>query len=402
MRNNLLYLILLTFPLLGLGQNSEERCLNAPYGQWPDYTFIPTCFGSAGYITDVGWAGQYTKVQLTAGVEYIFRSSTTNGNNPDFITIALENGDVALASGTGSVTYTSPVDQIVRFFSHKDENCTAEQVSRLRTVQCGVPFVAEVPEYPCFQGDGLSSNGFEIGYNVSPYSGIRVADDFHVNDSEVFNLKYVRLNAFMLPFAIIKDVKFNIRSDENGTPSESDIVASFSATPVSKKRIGYNLGHSIFQLEFELDSPIQLSAGRYWLQPELSLEFFGYAFWETTSTGSSGKVVQISQDGAPWIADPGNRQAVFFVAGECDLLGVNEVGKSAITYYPNPVKDKLNITSKNIINKISIYNHAGQLVMSDAKIDKGQIDVARLTTGTYIVRVMLEKGKMENLKILKK
>ncbi|MPS73456.1 MAG: T9SS type A sorting domain-containing protein [Chryseobacterium sp.] len=385
------------------GNVTATGCFSAPYGQFPSSTFIPPCFGMPAYITNNAWAGEYTKVQLTAGVEYTFRSSTTNGNDPDFITIALENEDVALASGTGSVTYTSPVDQIVRFFSHKDENCTAEQVSRLRTVQCGVPFVAEVPEYPCFQGDGLSSNGFETGYNVTMDSGIKIADDFVVDNAHTFKLQYIRMNLLLLPYASITDAKINILADENGVPNDSNALATISELPTSMTHIGYNsnLGFNIWQVEYVLDMPINLATGKYWLQPEIKASNDGSAYWEMTSTGSLGNAAQIYQDGV-WFTNPDDRQAVFFVAGECDLLGVNKVGKSAITYYPNPVKDKLNITSKNAINKISVYDLVGQLVMSDVKMNNGQIDVSRLPIGTYMVKVILENGKMENFKILKK
>ena len=98
---------------------------------WGVYT--PNCVGDVEDITTQGWAGEYSQVQVSAGVAYTFSSSI----DTDYLTIAANDEDVAFATGTGSVTWTSPSDQIIRFFTHKDNNCTVEEVTRARRVQCG-------------------------------------------------------------------------------------------------------------------------------------------------------------------------------------------------------------------------------------------------------------------------
>src|SRR5690606_34816535 len=103
------------------------------FDQYPSTTFIPSCIGTMETITTAAWAGEYSKVQVSAGTEYIFSSSVAT----DYITIAEENEDITLATGTGSVTWTAPTDQVIRFYTHADEDCTIEELARARNVQCG-------------------------------------------------------------------------------------------------------------------------------------------------------------------------------------------------------------------------------------------------------------------------
>jgi uncharacterized repeat protein (TIGR01451 family) len=63
--------------------------------------------------------------------------------------------------------------------------------------------------------------------------------------------------------------------------------------------------------------------------------------------------------------------------------------------YPNPVKDKLNITNKNNIElkSIEIFNMLGQrvLIVPNAK-DLPAIDVSSLKTGNYLIKINSDKG----------
>ncbi len=70
---------------------------------------------------------------------------------------------------------------------------------------------------------------------------------------------------------------------------------------------------------------------------------------------------------------------------------------------PNPAKDSVNIQAKNDIelSSISIYNTLGQLlvVIPNAK-ETISIDVSKLTSGTYFVKVITDKGT-SNSKLIK-
>src|SRR5690606_24657728 len=120
--------------------------------QWPSSTYVPSCNGSVEDITTNGWAGEYSKVQVTAGTTYTFSSSV----GTDFITIAKENVPEAYITGTGSVTWTAVANEVIRFFTHTDDQCGIASVSRARRIQCGdtpEPGTYCEPELDCTDGD---------------------------------------------------------------------------------------------------------------------------------------------------------------------------------------------------------------------------------------------------------
>lgn len=76
--------------------------------------------------------------------------------------------------------------------------------------------------------------------------------------------------------------------------------------------------------------------------------------------------------------------------------------QQVITYYPNPVKDILHIQSDKNVEQVSVYNLAGQQVVTNAKLVDGKLNLRTLTSGIYVIRVLMENGKMETFKIIKK
>lgn len=135
---------------------STPYCLNAPFGQWPSTTFTPTCTGAVQNITTNGWAGEYSMVALTAGLEYIFSSSVTT----DYITVSDFFGTLFFVWGTGPLSFTPSVSNTYRFYTHTDEDCGTEDTNRARRVMCTQPD----PE-PCL--DAVHGQ-----WPVSPYTPV--------------------------------------------------------------------------------------------------------------------------------------------------------------------------------------------------------------------------------------
>ncbi|MDQ0593174.1 hypothetical protein QFZ37_001543 [Chryseobacterium ginsenosidimutans] len=87
-----------------------------------------------------------------------------------------------------------------------------------------------------------------------------------------------------------------------------------------------------------------------------------------------------------------------------DVLSVNDVlnpSKSSVKYYPNPVKDVLNYTSKEKVQEIVVYDIAGKIIKSH-KVDsnRGNIDVSTLDKGMYIISGKTDIGT-DTFKIIK-
>jgi hypothetical protein len=72
------------------------------------------------------------------------------------------------------------------------------------------------------------------------------------------------------------------------------------------------------------------------------------------------------------------------------------------TYYPNPVKDVLNIGYNKTIAKVAMYNILGQEVLAKTiNADQSQINVSYLPKGTYLVKVTAEDGVVKTIKVIK-
>ncbi|MCY1233642.1 hypothetical protein D9M72_461930 [compost metagenome] len=74
----------------------------------------------------------------------------------------------------------------------------------------------------------------------------------------------------------------------------------------------------------------------------------------------------------------------------------------AFKYFPNPVENRLNVTSSENIESVEIYNFLGQKVFyATFNAMEGEVDFSSLSKGTYILRAKI--GELaKNVKIVKK
>lgn len=96
-----------------------------------------------------------------------------------------------------------------------------------------------------------------------------------------------------------------------------------------------------------------------------------------------------------------NNQVV--VSTECQLANPGFEMENAIVLFPNPVENVLNIEVHNAqIQSLSVYNILGQsvLIVPNAR-EVDSIDVSELTSGTYFIKVVSDKGTT-NSKFIKK
>ncbi len=83
-------------------------------------------------------------------------------------------------------------------------------------------------------------------------------------------------------------------------------------------------------------------------------------------------------------------------------LGISDMNSFDFAYYPNPVKDVLNITSNKTIENVAVFNLAGQKVLANAQVSNNKINVSALPSGVYVFKLTLEGGQVETFKIVKK
>lgn len=261
----------------------------------------------------------------------------------------------------------------------------------------------EQPDFGDECSHGNEGNDHETGFSLG---GFNLADDFIVEENTIFTLTGFKMSTLQL--GNIKNASIKIRKEENGMPGE--VVYSVDQKGPETENYfgywpleGYPLDVVAVELEFELDEVVELEAGTYFLEIKATaFPFTDILVWEATSLpGIGGNMFWSADNGESWTEEPGYN-LVFDVQGFCrGTLGVNDMEDSSFDFYPNPVRNELNITSKSDLRNISVYNLSGQLVMN-SKFPSKKLDTSSLSAGIYMVKVELENGRNETFKIVKR
>lgn len=89
-------------------------------------------------------------------------------------------------------------------------------------------------------------------------------------------------------------------------------------------------------------------------------------------------------------------------ADEYKTLATGDVKNISLRFYPNPVIDYLNVDHSSNIDAIEIYNITGQKVATQSvKSNSGSVDMRKLASGLYIVKVNVGK-ESKSFKVMKK
>lgn len=111
-------------------------------------------------------------------------------------------------------------------------------------------------------------------------------------------------------------------------------------------------------------------------------------------------------DGLPCMAFAGTSSGgswgynLYFDA-KSDLVGIEENTLEDFTFYPNPIRETLNISTENTVENISIYSLLGQEVMQLSPQQKSpSINISSLASGVYVMKVEVN-GEIGTYKIIK-
>jgi len=75
---------------------------------------------------------------------------------------------------------------------------------------------------------------------------------------------------------------------------------------------------------------------------------------------------------------------------------------TALSYFPNPVKNTLTLKAQQNIQNVSVFNMLGQEVMrTELNVQRGELDMSSLQSGPYFVKVSVN-DTVETIKIIKK
>ncbi|MBS1612090.1 MAG: T9SS type A sorting domain-containing protein [Bacteroidetes bacterium] len=81
-------------------------------------------------------------------------------------------------------------------------------------------------------------------------------------------------------------------------------------------------------------------------------------------------------------------------------VGVNEAEVSALSVYPNPATNVLNLQASTAISKVDVVNIIGETVITETGTVNA-VDISGLTSGLYIARVHTANGQTATVKFTK-
>lgn len=162
--------IIFSFTTAATVTSQPTTCLTGdPY---PTATYTPaTCNGTTpNTVATDTWAGEYSNINVIAGQTYRFQSSVVT----DFIKISTTAAPTVIAaSGTTPVTWTATATEIIKFYIHTDNVCTAESTNRVRSILCGATLKVESFDSSVFSISPNPANDF---INISNTENIKVSN----------------------------------------------------------------------------------------------------------------------------------------------------------------------------------------------------------------------------------
>ena len=91
----------------------------------------------------------------------------------------------------------------------------------------------------------------------------------------------------------------------------------------------------------------------------------------------------------------------FQIAAYDGSLATNSFDSANFAYYPNPVKNILNLSYTQNITSVAVFNLLGQQVISKVvNANQSQIDMSSLATGAYLVKVTAD-NQVKTIKVFK-
>ena len=334
--------------------------------EYPTGNVTINCSGTAQIITTAGWAGEYSSVNVTAGVQYTFTSS----NATDYITIGNSDGSIVFAAGTTPLIWTPTTTDTVRFYTHADINCTANTDFRTRSVACGTP-----PPTPandtCLTPTALTVGGVYTDADIDTTSlGATLSTETPAPTCGTFGFATSGKDVW---YSFIVPTSGNATIETAGTttggPGIDTVVQAYSGTCGALTAVGCDddgatevvVGHSLLSLT-------GLTPG-----VTILLRVFGY-------NGAQGN---------------------FSISVYDASLGNQEVSDIAFKAYPNPVQNELNITSSEVMDTVQVYNLVGQEVYSTTvNATAATLKFSNLPSGPYIVRATAN-GQIKTIKVIK-
>lgn len=193
---------------------------------------------------------------------------------------------------------------------------------------------------------------------------------------------------------------FNIQGETNGLASGNLETGVFNSGNINFENNGFVVDENGGQvlpypngawfplaIEFNLDDPsYKLSIN--------GLPMDDVAFATNTGDNTIGAIdfFALEANNTNYIDD------VVFSEG---VLSTEDFNNNEFNVYPNPIVDNLNIQSTEAVNRVTVYDVLGKIVLSSTPgIASPSIDMSNVTSGVYLVNITTENSS-KTIKVLK-
>lgn len=260
---------------------------------------------------------------------------------------------------------------------------------------------------------GLSTYGFNCSYT----NEFRMADDFTLTETVgIESIKFFAYQTGSSTTSTMDMVTLQIWDGDPSNPSsnivwgdEFDDVMSATAWSGAYRVLDNALNNTDRPIMVQtVETPgLVLGPGTYWLDWNVS-GTLASGPWASPivieGETVTGNAKQFTPDNG-WVnlIDSGasaQQGLPFEIYGAA--LGVSDLSSTAFSVYPNPASKFLNVSAKNKIDEVVVFNMAGQQVMKLTPNGiNAAVDVSSLAKGAYVVQVKIN-GQVQTQKFVRK
>ena len=255
---------------------------------------------------------------------------------------------------------------------------------------CGAPDEIEVNDISI---DGASLSWMFTGDNLTHfYQYVVSTDDTEPQDGVStilstgtnINNQVVGLESNTTYYVYVRSSCSGVWSDWSGPISFMTLCDSLISSPIGEELQTLTEGGTLAELEVEGENLTWYS------DEDLTTEI------EDTTVVVDGVTYYVTQT----IGNCTSEALAITVEVTLSIEDINAVN-SLVRYYPNPVKDFLNISSELDMTNVEVMNILGQTVIShDVNANDTRIDMSELPAGNYFVKVKVN-GNIKVIKIIK-
>ncbi|WP_322969881.1 T9SS type A sorting domain-containing protein [Faecalibacter sp. LW9] len=363
---NLLLPILLTFTSYTYAQ-TYQGCIDAPNGLYPENIYIPNCGGNIEYITEYGFSGEYSKVQLSAGIAYEFKGSI----HSDYLTITDESGDEILVSGSNIVNFTPMEDMIIRFYLHTNENCGSDfDDLKMRSIKCtSVPTSYCAPILDCSDGAAI----------------LEVSTSMFTHQSDCSENGYIDYSGqYHIPAYFQEPIDLSVKVGNGWYEQSVSVWIDFNRNFQFEENEFYFLGSGTnTTINGIINIPEHIEIGEYHMRIRLSTVSENHATWD--------KACDVSE----YYGETEDYMLLY-----THPISTNEIEAKKVRWSPNPVHDQLMIQNFDQVNTIIITDLIGKTILKTES--KAKINVEKLPKGVYVIQLLMKDGTEQKSKMIKK